>query len=97
MSNFVIEAQARNDLGKGASRRLRRLAGLVPGVVYGGETAPVSISISHNELLKRLEHEAFFSEVVSLVIDGKAENVKVQDLQRHPSKPVILHIDFVRA
>lgn len=94
--DFKLDATARNDLGKGASRRLRRLANQVPGVVYGGAVAPISISISHNELLKHLEHEAFFSHIISLNVDGKAQDVILKDLQRHPAKPVVLHADFLR-
>jgi large subunit ribosomal protein L25 len=94
--DFKIDATARNDLGKGASRRLRRLAGQVPGVVYGGNKDPISISTSHNELLKHLEHEAFFSHIINLSIDGVAQDVILKDLQRHPSKPVVLHADFLR-
>lgn len=94
--DFKLDATARNDLGKGASRRLRRLAGQVPAVVYGGTVAPVSLSLSHNELLKHLEHEAFFSHIISLNVDGVAQDVILKDLQRHPAKPVVLHADFLR-
>ncbi|RYY04885.1 MAG: 50S ribosomal protein L25/general stress protein Ctc [Gammaproteobacteria bacterium] len=94
--DFKLDATARNDLGKGASRRLRRLAGQVPGVVYGGTVAPVSVSVSHNELLKHLEHEAFYSHIISLNVDGVAQDVILKDLQRHPAKPLVLHADFLR-
>lgn len=94
--DFKLDATARNDLGKGASRRLRRLAGEVPAVIYGGATAPQSVSVSHNELLKHLEHEAFFSHIINLNVDGKVEDVILKDLQRHPAKPQVLHIDFLR-
>jgi large subunit ribosomal protein L25 len=94
--DFKLDATARNDLGKGASRRLRRLAEQVPGVVYGGNVAPISISISHNELLKHLEHEAFYSHIISLNVDGVAQDVILKDLQRHPAKPLVLHADFLR-
>lgn len=94
--DFKLDATARNDLGKGASRRLRRLAGEVPGVIYGGNVAPISISVSHNELLKHLEHESFYSHIISLNVDGKAQDVILKDLQRHPAKPVVLHADFLR-
>ena len=94
--DFKLDATARNDLGKGASRRLRRLAAQVPAVIYGGAVAPTSISLSHNELLKHLEHEAFYSHIISLNVDGKAQDVILKDLQRHPSKPVVLHADFLR-
>ena len=94
--DFKLDATARNDLGKGASRRLRRLAEQVPAVIYGGATAPVSISLSHNELMKHLEHEAFYSHIISLNVDGKNQDVILKDLQRHPAKPVVLHADFLR-
>ena len=94
--DFKLDATARNDLGKGASRRLRRLANQVPAVIYGGTPAPISISLSHNELLKHLEHEAFFSHIISLNVDGVAQDVILKDLQRHPAKPTVLHADFLR-
>ena len=94
--DFKLDATARNDLGKGASRRLRRLAAQVPAVIYGGTTAPVSISLSHKELVKHLEVEAFYSHIIELNVDGVKEDVILRDLQRHPAKPVILHADFLR-
>ena len=94
--DFVLDAQARDDLGKGASRRLRRLEGLVPGIVYGGSKNPVNISINHKDLVKHLENEAFYSHIISLNIAGKAEDVILKDLQRHPSKTQVLHADFLR-
>jgi large subunit ribosomal protein L25 len=98
MSNedFQIIAQLRDDQGKGASRRLRRQAGLVPAIVYGGSKKPQNISLSHNELSKHLEHEAFYSHIITLTVDDKSEDVILKDLQRHPAKPVILHADFLR-
>ncbi|SIS93349.1 50S ribosomal protein L25/general stress protein Ctc [Neptunomonas antarctica] len=94
MSKFVVEAIARDDQGKGASRRLR-LTGLVPGVVYGGET-PVSISMVNKDLAKLITDDSFFSSILTLKIDGKEELVIIKDLQRHPAKPAILHVDFQR-
>ncbi|MFT6390273.1 MAG: large subunit ribosomal protein L25 [Cellvibrionaceae bacterium] len=93
--DFVIDAQNREDAGKGASRRLRRQA-LVPAIVYGGNKEPQSISILSKELIKHLENEAFYSHIVSINIAGKIEDVILKDLQRHPAKPVILHADFLR-
>jgi large subunit ribosomal protein L25 len=97
MSNFVVNAVARNDEGKGASRRLRR-EGLVPGIVFGGDKRkkPTSISIANNELVKMIEDDAFFSSLLTLSLDGKEEQVIIKDLQRHPAKPVVLHADFQR-
>ena len=94
--DFKLNATARNDLGKGASRRLRRLAGQVPAVIYGGNLAPASVSVSANELMKHLEHESFYSHIISLDVDGTAQDVILKDVQRHPSKPNVLHLDFLR-
>ena len=97
MSNeFLLHAQVRTDAGKGASRRLRRLHDLVPAIVYGGGQPPQSISLSHKDFSKALENEAFYSHIVSLDIDGTAEDVIIKDLQRHPAKPRLIHADFIR-
>ncbi len=97
MSNeFLLHAQVRTDAGKGASRRLRRLQDLVPAIVYGGGQPPQSISLSHKDFSRALENEAFYSHIVSLDIDGTAEDVIIKDLQRHPAKPRLIHADFVR-
>jgi len=92
---YKINAQMRTDMGKGASRRLRR-QGSIPGIVYGAHQEPTMISIDHNELILQLEHEAFFSSLLDLNLDGKAEQVILKDLQRHPAKPYVLHIDLLR-
>ena len=94
--DFVLNAVARDDLGKGASRRLRRLAHQVPAIIYGGPAAPVSISLSHKDLIRHLENEAFYSHIISLNVDGKVQDVILKDLQRHPAKPMVLHADFLR-
>ncbi len=94
--DFQINAQQRDDSGKGASRRLRRNAGLVPAIVYGGNKKPQNISLSHNDLMKHLENEAFYSHIITLNVDNKSEDVILKDLQRHPSKAQILHADFMR-
>jgi len=97
MSNFEVNAVAREDEGKGASRRLRR-TGLVPGIVYGGDKRkkPTAIAMPNNELIKLLADDAFYSSIVTLKLDGKDEQVILKDLQRHPAKPVVLHADFQR-
>jgi large subunit ribosomal protein L25 len=95
-TNFTLAAKARTDAGKGASRRLRRLAGELPGIVYGGTKAPQAISLSHKDLAKALEDEAFYSHIITLSIGNAAEKVVLKDLQRHPSKSTILHADFQR-
>ncbi|WP_111414624.1 50S ribosomal protein L25/general stress protein Ctc [Billgrantia lactosivorans] len=96
MSDFTLNASVRNDLGKGASRRLRRANLEVPAIVYGGEKAPQPISLEKSAFYKAIEDEAFFSSVLNLVIDGKSEQVVVRDLQRHPYKPLVTHADFMR-
>ncbi len=97
MSNeFELNCTVRTDLGKGASRRLRRLDSLVPAIIYGEGKAPVNISIPHKDLLKALSNEAFFSHIITLVVGKKSEQVVIKDLQRHPAKPRIMHADFQR-
>ncbi len=96
MVDFTLNANARDDLGKGASRRLRRNAGLVPAIVYGGSKEPQSITIAARELNKALENDTFYASIIGLKIDGKTEEVLLKALQRHPAKPVVLHADFQR-
>ncbi|MFT7300315.1 MAG: large subunit ribosomal protein L25 [Porticoccus sp.] len=97
MSNdFKLNAKVRKDMGKGASRRLRRLDKEVPAIIYGGKSAPKNISLSQNEFDKALANEAFYSHIITLDVDGKAEDVILKDIQRHPAKAVILHADFLR-
>jgi large subunit ribosomal protein L25 len=90
-----INAVARSEEGKGASRRLR-LANKVPAVIYGGDAAPQSITFAENELKKITENQDFFTTVVEVVTDGKAEKVIVKALQRHPASPAVMHVDFLR-
>ncbi len=86
MSNaFELNATARTDLGKGASRRLRRLADMVPAIIYGEGKAPANISIAHKDIQKALSNEAFFSHIITLSVDGKSEQVVIKALQRHPA------------
>jgi len=94
-NNFVIEAESRTDLGKGASRRLRR-TGMVPAVIYGAGKDPVSVSVSHNTLMHSLENEAFYSHILTIKQGKNEEQAILKDLQRHPSKPVIMHMDLLR-
>src|SRR5690554_5088083 len=96
MSNpFALNAEARADAGKGASRRLRHAA-RVPGIIYGGEAEPAMISIEARELVKSLENENFYSSILTLIVDGKKEQAVIRDLQRHPSKGFPIHADFMR-
>src|SRR5690606_2371080 len=96
MTDFNLDAQERSDLGKGASRRLRRNANLVPAVIYGGEAAPQSISILAKDLAKMLENEIAFSNIIKLSVYGKSQDVVIKALQRHPAKGFVLHADFQR-
>ncbi len=98
MSNqsFELEATVREDLGKGASRRLRRLNDLVPGIVYGNNKPSIPLSLEHRVLVKALENEAIYSSILELIVDGKKEKVVLKDLHRHPFKPKLQHIDFQR-
>lgn len=96
MSIIVLQAEARSDIGKGASRRLRRLENKVPAVIYGGDKKPQSLHLPHNKVIKALENEAIFASVFDLDINGKIEHVILKALQRHPYKPVILHMDLQR-
>ena len=97
MSNMItVEVASRTDKGKGASRRLRR-DDLVPAILYGAEDEPTPIQIKHNEVLKHLENDAFYSQLLMVSVDG-AEPVRslLRDIQRHPAKPQIMHMDFQR-
>ncbi|MBV9575089.1 MAG: 50S ribosomal protein L25/general stress protein Ctc [Gammaproteobacteria bacterium] len=92
---FELEAHVRHDIGKGASRRLRREE-KVPGVVYGGGKAPVSLLLEHKHVAKSLENEAFYSHILTLKTGTESERVILKDVQRHPYKPRVLHVDFQR-
>ena len=93
---LALNAEVRSDLGKGASRRLRRNVSMVPAVIYGGDKAPQSISLLAKDLAKLLENEAAFSHVLSLDVAGTQESVVIKALQRHPAKGFVLHADFQR-
>jgi len=95
MDFFVINAQRRTNLGKGASRRLRR-TGFTPAIIYGANKEPIPLTVSHNDLLKHLENEAFYSHILTVNIDNQPERVVLKALHRHPYKPVILHMDLQR-
>ncbi|MAL04085.1 MAG: 50S ribosomal protein L25/general stress protein Ctc [Arenimonas sp.] len=94
-TNHNLTATGRKDEGKGASRRLRR-SGHVPAIVYGGHKDPMSIQIEHNHLWIASQNEWFYSAIVDLDVDGKIEKVLLRDMQRHPFKQQILHLDFLR-
>jgi large subunit ribosomal protein L25 len=95
MSEHNINASARSDEGKGASRRLRH-AGQVPAIVYGGTNAPVNIQIEHNHLWHVSQSEWFYASILNLNVDGSLQQVLLRDMQRHPYKQQIMHLDFQR-
>ena len=95
MSEHTIKATGRNVEGKGASRRLRHSAS-IPAIVYGGKSAPKPIQLDHEKIWQASQHEWFYASILSLDIDGKVESVLLRDMQRHPFKQIILHLDFLR-
>jgi large subunit ribosomal protein L25 len=95
MATIEFTAFPRNTEGRGASRRLRR-TGKAPGIVYGGTIAPTPIELDHNALIHALRNEAFHSSILSMKLDGGASQVLLRDVQMHPYKQQILHIDFQR-
>ena len=95
-TTITLEAETRTCIGKGASRRLRRLDEKVPAVVYGGNKPPQAIQFLQRHVLKTLESESVYSSVFDILVDGKKESVILKDLQHHPYKSVILHMDLQR-
>lgn len=93
--DFTVNAETRTDVGKGASRRLRH-ANKIPAIIYGSGKDPVSLTVGHDEFMHHLEHEAFYSHILTVNVDGKKQKAVLKDLQRHPSRPRMLHIDFLR-
>lgn len=92
---IVLNAVTRQDVGKGASRRLRR-ADLVPGIIYGGSEEPTQVTVEGKAIRKLLENEAFYSQVLTLVVDGAKQQAILKDMQRHPAKEFAMHLDFLR-
>jgi len=96
MSNvFEFVAQARGQSGKNAARNVRR-QGSVPAVIYGGHQDPQMLVLNHNEVIKHLEHEAVYSHILDVTIDGKTEKAVLKGVQRNPARFQILHLDFMR-
>jgi large subunit ribosomal protein L25 len=92
----TIVAEFREDVGKGASRRLRH-SGKVPAIIYGGHRDPVALTLQQDELLHATEDESFFASILEIqVADGRTQQAVVRDMHRHPYKPIIMHIDFMR-
>lgn len=92
---FEFIAEARSETGSSAAKVTRR-KGKVPAVIYGGSDAPEMLVLDHNDLLKHLAHEAVYSHVLDVKVDGKTEKAVLKHIQRHPAKPQILHVDFLR-
>jgi len=95
MSEHTIKATGRNVEGKGASRRLRHSA-QIPAIIYGGSAAPMPIQLDHEKIWIASQNEWFYSSILSLDVDGKVESVLLRDMQRHPFKQIIMHLDFQR-
>ena len=93
---FELHAELREDMGKGASRRLRRLADLVPAIIYGGDKDPQPLTLIRKDFEKALENEAFFSQILTIRVNGSNEKAILKDLQRHPAKDRVMHADFMR-
>ena len=93
---FELNCTVRTDLGKGASRRLRRLNDDIPAVLYGGSEDPISLTIAHKDIAKATENEAFFSHIITLNVGKKKQKAVIKALQRHPAKAILMHADFQR-
>ena len=92
---FEFVAESREQSGKNVARRARRY-GNVPAVIYGGSSAPQMLVLNHNEVVKHLDHEAVYSHILDVVVDGKTEQAILKGVQRHPARVQILHLDFLR-
>ncbi|MGB5578994.1 MAG: 50S ribosomal protein L25/general stress protein Ctc [Woeseia sp.] len=93
--DFDLIAEFRQDQGKGASRRLR-LQGKVPAIIYGGGRDPRALSFDHNKLLRQMDNESFYSSVLNVKVGDNSQAAIVKDVQRHPAKRQVLHIDLQR-
>lgn len=93
--DFIVHGEFREEQGTGASRRLRR-AGKVPAILYGGGLDPRMLNLKHNEVIKHLETEAFYSHILTIQVGDEQQQAVLKDVQRHPAKPIIMHMDFMR-
>tara|TARA_R110001599_G_scaffold65838_2_gene185964 strand:+ start:216693 stop:217364 length:672 start_codon:yes stop_codon:yes gene_type:complete len=93
---FELYAEVREDMGKGASRRLRRLADQVPAIIYGGDKDPQPLTLIRKDLEKALENEAFYSHVLTINVGKEKQKAILKDLQRHPARESVMHADFLR-
>jgi large subunit ribosomal protein L25 len=92
---FELAGEARAQLGRTDARRLRR-QGKVPAVMYGGGEGPLSVVLDHNAITRHMSREAFYTSILTLQLGSKSQQVIVKDVQRHPAKPQIMHMDFQR-
>ena len=93
---FELTAQTRTQVGTSASRRLRREAGLVPGIIYGDNKPPVKLMFKQHELFKAMAQDAFFSHILTIHTEKTQQQAVIKSLQRHPTQDLILHVDFLR-
>ncbi|RLA11082.1 MAG: 50S ribosomal protein L25 [Gammaproteobacteria bacterium] len=93
--SYEINAELRDVKGKGASRRLRH-ADKIPAIVYGEGSDPLSLTLDHNDIWVKLQQEAFHSHILTLNVAGKSDNVIMRDIQYHPYKQRVMHLDFLR-
>jgi len=96
MADFELNAELRTDKGKGASRRLRLNADMIPAILYGAGKDPQSLTLAHKDIHKACENEAFFSHIITINAGGDSQQAIIKDLQRHPAKDRIMHADFLR-
>lgn len=94
--NLTLSAELRTEIGKADVRRLRRLTAMVPAIVYGGKNEPQNIKLKGNEVLKAFSMDGIRSQIIDLVVEGKTVPVLIKDSRAHPTKPKIMHIDFLR-
>jgi large subunit ribosomal protein L25 len=94
-ATYTLAAELRTDTGKGASRRLRH-ANRIPAIIYGLDQEPEMLTFRHDDIVHACEDEAFFSHILNIEYDGQSEKVIIKDMQRHPAKIQIMHVDFQR-
>jgi large subunit ribosomal protein L25 len=95
VTSFNLEAEKRELQGSANNRRLRR-EGRVPAVIYGGGKDPMHVSLNHMRLLREMQEEAFYTTILSIKVGSTSESAVVKEVQRHPYKPQLLHLDFQR-
>jgi large subunit ribosomal protein L25 len=94
-TSFELVAEFRDAEGKGASRRLRR-ANKVPAILYGGHREPRALSLDHTKLMLMLDNERFYSTIISIKVGEVSQAAVLKDVQRHPAKNAVLHVDLQR-